>query len=170
MIGLNWWIWFRKNPFLIKDGQEERRNRSNRWTYRRITFVGGFAAQIPKKGENWIFAWMQTLKEPTRGASLSHDWLERLKGGLEQQKWGSLMLISEEGSWWRRKEEEGYDTESQDRAVKIMLPRRLQTRGKDDRGRLQAVSERRKFSDLISAVTSCLIWSCCRRREEEALR
>lgn len=63
------------------------------------------------------------------------------------------MLISEEDSRWRQKE----DTESQDRAIKIMLPRRFWTRGQDNCSRLQVVSECRRFSSFILVVTSCLI-------------
>lgn len=110
--------------------------------------------------------WIRTLAEPPQQGVFVHYWLGGLKGGLELQKWGSLMLIWEEDRWWRRKEEEGYDTERQDRAIKIMLPRRLWTRGKASRGRLQVVSECRRFSSLILVVTSCLNWGATQGRKK----
>lgn len=133
-------MWFRKEPFLMRDRLKERQKCNNRWIWKDYLSQAVCSRNSQEKVKTEYLCGFRHLK-PTRGASLSHYWLGGLKGGLELQQRGSLMLISEEDSWWRQKEEEGYDAESQDRAIKTMLPRRLWTCGTDNRGRRQVVSE-----------------------------
>lgn len=141
----------------MRDRLEERQNCNNRWTQKDYLSRGVGSKHSQEKGKTEYLCGFRHFK-PTRGASLAHYWLGGLKGGLELPKWGSLMLMLEEDSWWRRKEEEGCHAESQDRAVQIMLPRKRWTRGKDNRGRRQVVSDCRSSSSLHLVVTSCLIW------------